>query len=396
MARNILFSAAVVLIVLSLFLPWFTMNYTSNSAIRDGYYEEGGAVKTETEFSLSYYLDHGLFKQKTEITKGDNSERTYGGSNNHYSENLESGDSLGSTESLLYSLYKIIMVVLFLSFVIVVLEGFGQETDLSSIKIGIALLNLVVILLFISSIKASFLEDNGDEVILESSESNEYVNMSSSFGFGKSLVSNDTHIEYYALADSSSFGFEKTIVTTRDYDSTWQSSYFVLYSGPSPDEIDWNKNNYNHSYNYENETSYYVWFDKEALDANVSDRNPTLLGDEFKSIRVDINDLSENNNSDVVIRNRIVQAVDSSGYPFTALGNQTELDRLSIESTYYGNQRNAQDSYSGNVFTTVDGFLDYTEVRADTKLGASWHPSSGFIVSILGFVCFVGSRFEDS
>ena len=403
MARNILFTAAVILIVLSLFLPWFTINQSQERSVKDGFYEDGVNVKTETSFSVKYYLDHAILKAMTEESKSGNSERTYSGENDHYSEHIESGDELNSTESFLYSFYKITLVILALSFIIIVLEGFGQGSDLSSMKMGIALLHLIIIILFLSGIKSSVLETQGDEVVLQSPNSNEYVNMTLPFGIGKSLVSNDTHNEYYTLEDASSYGFEKTRIETTSYDNTWQGSYFRLFSGPGPDDINWDKNNYNTSfasYN-QNMTTYYVWFDREPLDANVSDRDPTPEStddDTYVSMRVEIAGLNESNSSAsaATIRNRIVQAIDASNAPFSATANQTVNNILYIESTYYGNQQDSQSWYAGSVATEVDGFLDYTESTADTKLEASWYPSTGFVVSFLAFGCFIGSRFEDS
>ena len=66
MARNILFTAAVILIVLSLFLPWFTINQSQERSVKDGFYEDGVNVKTETSASVKYYLDHAIVKAMTE------------------------------------------------------------------------------------------------------------------------------------------------------------------------------------------------------------------------------------------------------------------------------------------------------------------------------------------
>ena len=52
MARNILFTAAVILIVLSLFLPWFTINQSQDRSVKDGFYEDGVNVKTESSVSV--------------------------------------------------------------------------------------------------------------------------------------------------------------------------------------------------------------------------------------------------------------------------------------------------------------------------------------------------------
>ena len=400
MTRNILFTAAVILIVLSLFLPWFTINQSQERSVKDGFYEDGTNVKTESSVSVKYYLDHAILKAMNEESKGSNSERSYSGENDHYSEHIKSGDELNSTESFLYSFYKISLVILALSFIIIVLEGFGQGSDLSSMKMGIALLHLIIIILFLSGIKTSVLETQGDEVVLESPNSNEYVNMTLPFGIGKSLVSNDTHNEYYTLANASSYGFEKTQIETTSYDSTGQGQYFRLFSGPGPDDIDWDKNNWNRTLQYENETTYYVWFDRQALDANVSDRDPTPEStddDKYVSMRVEIAGLEESDDSAAAIRNRIVQVFDASNAPFSATANQTVNNILYVESTYYGNQRNAEGwNYNGNAFVVDNGFLDYTESTADTKFEASWYPSTGFVVSFLAFGCFVGSRFEDS
>ncbi len=105
---------------------------------------------------------------------------------------------------------------------------------------------------------------------------------------------------------------------------------------------------------------------------------------------VEIAGLEDSNNSAsaATIRNRIVQAIDASNAPFSATANQTVNNILYIESTYYGNQQNSQSWYGGIVASEVDGFLDYTESTADTKLEASWYPSTGFVVSLLAFFCF--------
>ena len=405
MARNILFTAGVVLVVLSLFLPWFVTNQTNETTVHDNLYETGTPITESTETSFKYSLDHSVVEVKTETTKGSNTNNSYSGSNDHYEEQLVGlspwGGELSNIQSFLYTLYKIVMVVLLLSFTVIVLEGLNPDADLSSMKMGIVLLYLVVILVYLGGIRGAIYEDQGSETVLESPNSNEYVNMSLPIGFGKSLVSNDTYLEYYILANDTSFGFEKTIVDTGTYDSTSSGDHFRVYTGPGPDEIDWDKNNWNHTFQYENETVYYIWFDKEPLDNNVSERDPTPESteeDPTVSMRIDISDLSENEDSDVVIRNRIVQAFDASTAPFSATANQTDMNRLYIESTNYGNQRDSTGwdmSWPWQVSNDKHGYLDYTESEGDSKLGASWYPSTGFVISLIGLACFVGSRFED-
>ena len=399
MGRNIMFSAAVVLVVLSLFLPWFTLTFSSERTTKDNLYADGKKITIETDTSWNYYPDKTSASQRTDQTKSGKTESTYAGSYDHSREDLEAGNTIGNTASFLYSLYKIVMVILILSFTVLVLESFGNESSLDSMKTGIALLHVIVLLLFITGIKNSYLEDTGDGVILSSPNSNEYVNMTMPVGF-KSLVSNDTHTQYYELED---FGFERTVVDVAPYDWTSTGDYFVLFSGPVSDEVEWDRNNYNATFSYDNQTAYYVWFDRQEMDANVSDRDPTPDEDDCssgykacKGIRVEITGLSESNDSAYAIRNRIIQTFGANSAPFGTTSNATESDRMYFESTYYGNNQDSSAwSYSGSVFTEVNGFATFEAVTSDTTLTANWYPSTGFVASLIGFVCFVGSRFED-
>ena len=400
MGRNIMFSAAVVLVVLSLFLPWFTLTFSSERTTKDNLYEDGKKITIESDASLKYYPDRTSISQRTDETKsGKETVSTYSGDTGYTREDLEAGTTIGNTESFLYSIYKIVMVILVLAFTVLVLESFGNESSLDSMKTGIALLHAIVLLLFIAGIKTSYLEDDNDGVMLESPNSNEYVNMTMPVGLN-SLVSNDTHTQYYALED---FGFEKTIVDVASYDWTNTGDYFVIFSGPVSDDVEWDRNNYNSTFSYDNQTAYYVWFDRQEMDANVSDRDPTPDEDDCSSlfkacegIRVEISDLEESDDSAYAIRNRIIQTFDASFAPFLATGNSTDSDRMYLESTYYGNNQDSSAwGYSGNVFTEVDGFATFEIVTSDTTLTANWYPSTGFVCSLIGFVCFVGSRFED-
>ncbi len=407
MSRNIMFSAAVVLVVLSLFLPWFTLTFSTERTTKNDFYEDGKTTTTETDTSMKYYLDKDSWSQRNDETKSGETVSTHFGDYDHSREDLEAGKEIGNTESFLYSIFKIVMVILVLSFTVLVLESFGNESDLDSMKTGIALLHAIILLLFITGIQTSYLEDDPDSgVMLSSPNSNEYVNMTMPVGFS-SLVSNDTHTQYYELED---FGFEKTVVDAAPYDWTSTGNYFVVVSGPVSDDVEWDRNNYNATSTYENQTIYYVWFDREAMDANVSERDPTpddvddctsSWGDQVKAckgIRVAIADLSEGNNSATAsaIRDRIIQTFGASSVPFVATGNSTDSDRLYIQSDYYGNNLGGSAwSYSGYVSTEVNGFATFEAVTSDTDQTANWYPSTGFVCSLIGFVCFVGSRFED-
>ena len=177
----------------------------------------------------------------------------------------------------------------------------------------------------------------------------------------------------------------------------------MLFSGPVSDEVEWDRNNYNATFSYDNQTAYYVWFDRQEMDANVSDRDPTPDEDDCfsgykacRGIRVEITGLSESNDSAYAIRNRIIQTFGANSAPFGTTSNATESDRMYFESTYYGNNQDSSAwSYSGYVFTEVNGFATFEAVTSDTTLTANWYPSTGFVASLIGFVCFVASRFED-
>ena len=138
MGRNVMFSAAVVLVVLSLFLPWFTMAITTENSTKDNLYADGKKVTAESDISLKYYPDKFSASQRTDVTKsGRETVSTHAGDNDHTREDLEAGATIGNTQSFLYSIYKIVMVVLILAFTVLVLESFGNESNLDSMKTGI-------------------------------------------------------------------------------------------------------------------------------------------------------------------------------------------------------------------------------------------------------------------
>ena len=106
MGRNIMFSAAVVLVVLSLFLPWFTLTFSSERTTKDNLYEDGKKITIESDASLKYYPDRTSISQRTDETKsGKETVSTYSGDTGYTREDLEAGTTIGNTESFLYSIF---------------------------------------------------------------------------------------------------------------------------------------------------------------------------------------------------------------------------------------------------------------------------------------------------
>ena len=149
MARNILFSAGIVLIVLSLFLPWFAVSYNTQYMVRDNLYDDGAKEETEMSYSENYYLDREKMEFTLDVVRPDDTETTYVGNYTYHREGMETKGFIDFLSGFLYSFYKIMLVAIALSFIIVVLEAFGNEANLASMKTGIALFLVIIMLTFV-------------------------------------------------------------------------------------------------------------------------------------------------------------------------------------------------------------------------------------------------------
>ena len=79
MGRNIMFSAGIVLLSLSLFLPWFAVTYDTQFMVRDNLYEDGKKTDWVFSFNEKHYLDRETTAGSSETTKNGAPEGRYGG-----------------------------------------------------------------------------------------------------------------------------------------------------------------------------------------------------------------------------------------------------------------------------------------------------------------------------
>ena len=386
MSRNSLFTAGIILLTLSFFSPWFTLTFSNEYMVRDNLYEDGKKIDSEWSGYEKYYLDHSNEATTWDTTKNGNTESQYYGNYSYYREGMETNGNIDSLPGFLYSIYKIIFVVIALSFLVIAFEAFSSNDDLQSMKSGITLLLTVILLVFITGVKGSYLADRGDPVMASSTNSNEYVNMTSPIGFN-TLIANDTFTQYYELTN---FSYEKVVLTIPDYNNTWASSHFSLRAGPDPNDLEWNN-----MYNYSSELSYYVWFLKSETN-NTSDYDPNREGTGFM---VNISDLSASSaDTSDTIKSRIIQAINGAGIPFKASSEPSEQlwSKMSIEMTNYGYTDGFYDwSWNGNSETVEQGFTEYEAVEGDYNFKINWYPSLGFFVAVISLISFLGSIFRE-
>jgi hypothetical protein len=353
--------------------------------VRDNLYEDGKKIDVELSGYEKYYLDHsneGTTVDTTKLFRETDSQ--YYGNYSYYREGMETNGNIDSLPGFLYSIYKIIFVVIALSFIVVAFEAFSSNDDLQSMKLGITLLLTVILLVFITGVKESYLADRGDPVMARSINSNEYVNMTSPIGFND-LTANDTFIQYYELIN---FSYEKLILTIPDYDNSWDGSHFSLRAGPGPDDLEWN-NQYNSSTEI-----YYIWFLKDE-NGNSSNNDPNREG---TGIMVNISDLDSENNTSALIKSRIIQAINGAGIPFKASPEPSEQtwSKMSIEVTNYGDTSGFYDwSWAGSWDTVEQGFTEYEAVEGDYNIIVNWYPSIGFFVTVISLFSFLGSIFRE-
>ncbi len=386
MSRNALFTAGIILLTLSLFSPWFTLTFSNEYMVRDNLYEDGKKIDSEWSGYEKYYLDHSNEAATWDTTKNGNTESQYYGNYSYYREGMETNGNIDSLPGFLYSIYKIIFVVIALSFIVIAFEAFSSNDDLQSMKLGITLLLTVILLVFITGVKGSYLADAEDPVMVQSTNSNEYVNMTSPIGFN-TLIANDTFTQYYELTN---YSYEKVILTIPDYDGTWNGAYFTFRAGPDPNDLEWDN-----AYNNSDDLAYYVWF-MTSETANSSDYDPNGAG---TGIMVNISDLGDSeDDTSALIKSRIIQAINGAGIPLKALSEPSEQvwSKMSIESVNFGYADGFSNSWwNGNYETVEQGFTEYEAVEGDFNYKINWYPSLGFFVSVISLLSFLGSIFRE-
>jgi len=386
MSRNALFTAGIILLVLSLFSPWFTLTFSNEYMVRDNLYEDGKKIDSEWSGYEKYYLDHSNEATTWDTTKNGNTESQYYGNYSYYREGMETNGNIDSLPGFLYSIYKIIFVVIALSFIVIAFEAFSSNDDLQSMKSGITLLLTVILLVFITGVKGSYLADVEDPVMAQSTNSNEYVNMTSPIGFN-TLIANDTFTEYYELTN---YSYEKVILTIPDYDNTWNGAYFTFRAGPDPNDLEWDN-----AYNNSDDLEYYVWF-MTSETANSNDYDPNGAG---TGIMVNISDLGDSeDDTSALIKSRIIQAINGAGIPLKALSEPSEQvwSKMSIESVNFGYADDFSNNWwNGNFEIVEQGFTEYEAVEGDFNYKINWYPSVGFFVTIISLLSFLGSIFRE-
>lgn len=393
MSRNALHTAGIILLILSFFMPWFAVTYSNEFMVRENQYEDGAKIDYNWESEEKFYLDHSKDSASYEMTKGDEEESDFFGNYSYYREGMETNGSIETLPGFLYSIYKIIFLVMALAFVVVTFEAFSSSDNLKSMKIGIPLLLTIILLVFISGVKESYLADRGDRVMAVSSNSNEYVNMTLPIGFN-TLIVNETYVQAYELTN---FTYEADILTIADYNNTWNRSYIQFRAGPGPDDLEWDQT-WNSSAD-----EYYIWFLKtQAVNNPQKFFNESMGGFAGTPIMVDISDLnSSTKESSSIISNRILNKMNSLDVPFTVSPTSPEDNergwyRLSFTAQEYGETAGIFNwNWNGDIENTVEGTTTYEPIYGDYTIKINWYPSVGFLVAIISLISFLGSFYRE-
>jgi len=393
MSRNALHTAGIILLILSFFMPWFAVTYSNEFMVRENQYEDGAKIDYNWESEEKFYLDHSKDAASYEMTKGDEEESDYFGNYSYYREGMETNGSIETLPGFLYSIYKIIFLVMALAFVVVTFEAFSSNDNLKSMKIGIPLLLTIILLVFISGVKESYLADRGDRVMAVSSNSNEYINMTLPIGFN-TLIANETYVQAYELTN---FSYETTILTIPDYNDTWNQSFIQFRAGPGIDDLEWD-NTWNASTDI-----YYIWFLRtEGVN------NPQKFFDEDRGLTgspllIDISDLnSSTKESSSIIANRINNRMNSIEWPFTVSPTSPEDNdrgwyRLSFTAQEYGETQGFDSGswWNGGRDIILQGSTEYEPIYGDYTIKINWYPSVGFLVAIISLISFLGSFYRE-
>ena len=393
MSRNSLHTAGIILLILCFFTPWFTVTFSNEYMVRENLYDDGAKIDYKLQSEEKFYLDYSKDAASIDITQGDEEDSDYYGNYSYYREGMETNGSIETLPGFLYSIYKIIFLVIVLSFVVVAFEAFSSNDNLKSMKLGIPLLLFIILLVFMLGVKESYLSDRGDRVMAVSSNSNEYINMTRPIGFN-TLISNDTYIQAYELTD---FSYETDILTIPDYDNTSNQSHLRFRAGPGPDDLEWDQSSNSST------DQYYIWFLKTE---NVN--NPQKFFDQDwglpgTPIMIDISDLSsDSEGTSSIIGNRIVNKLNSLLVPFTVSAVAPESNdrawyRLSITAQDYGRTDGfyEQWNWNGGIESTLEGSTTYEPIYGDYTIKVNWYPSVGFLVATISLISFLGSFYRE-
>ena len=74
----------------------------------------------------------------------------------------------------------------------------------------------------------------------------------------------------------------------------------------------------------------------------------------------------------------------------------TAPEQLTITALNYGQVQDPDGWYSGGYSVNQQGDTEFEAVAGDQTQKINWYPSTGFVVTLIGLFCFIGSRFEDS
>ena len=359
--------ASVVLLLLALMMPWFTMSISESYEYRENREEDGKQITHETTTKQSYYLDRLLLKGSSEEGESgllgiDAETESKSGTYVYYEQSLEGNSgSTGATSGFMYGLYKIFLLILLLRIALFFAENILDKDILENANLFLSIAMLLLIIVFIFGFKGSFIMDNNDRVILEKNAADESdVNMTLIIGLG-SVTDENTTLDYRVAVES--YFYEEIRIDAPP--AAWIDSgdYFYFSSG-------------------QNISQFYAWFDKNG-DGTTDKPSPQSGG--MIEVHIDISELADNGSSEDMAREIHATLLSEVPDVFTVTLNGSAFNQsVNMVALVHGETTDPSNYNVGDfyIYTVNQGRVetDYNNFYSDTETKAMWYPSWGFIL----------------
>ena len=371
--------ASVVLLLLALMMPWFTMSISESYEYRENREEDGKQITHETTTKQSYYLDRLLLKGSSEEGESgllgiDAETESKSGTYVYYEQSLEGNSgSAGATSGFMYGLYKIFLLILLLRIALFFAENILDKDILENANLFLSIAMLLLIIVFIFGFKGSFIMDNNDRVILEKNAADESdVNMTLIIGLG-SVTDENTTLDYRVAVES--YFYEEIRIDAPP--AAWIDSgdYFYFSSG-------------------QNISQFYAWFDKNG-DGTTDKPSPQSGG--MIEVHIDISELADNDSREDMAREIHATLLSEVPDVFTVTLNGSAFNQsLNMVALIHGETTDPSNYNVGNfeIYTIDQGRVEtyFNDIYSDTETKAMWYPSWGFILFFASALLTYASR----
>ena len=367
--------ASVVLLLLALMMPWFTMSISESYEYRENWEEDGKQITHETTTKQSYYLDRLLLKGSSEEGESgllgiDAETESKSGTYVYYEQSLEGNSgSAGATSGFMYGLYKIFLLILLLRIALFFAENILDKDILENANLFLSIAMLLLIIVFIFGFKGSFIMDNNDRVILEKNAADESdVNMTLIIGLG-SVTDENTTLDYRVAVES--YFYEEIQIDAPAADWIDSGDYFYFSSGQDIKQ-------------------YYAWFDKNG--DGTTDKPDPQSGGRIE-VHIDISELADNDSREE-LASEIYGTLESEvSDVFTVALQETQVSMVAL---VYGETENPSNYNVGNfeIYTIDQGRVEtyFNDIYSDSETKAMWYPSWGFILFFASALLTYASR----